>query len=261
MSATDTLTEVKTYREDYGKGHRYFLDGSRVPGVTSILSAGWPKQLAKWGAESVASKAIDNWSKLSRMPVSVRLKALQSAPWEDIDRAGIKGSQVHALAEKIVRGESVKVPSDLAGYVKAHRRFLEDWQVRPELIERPVFSRKHGYAGTLDLAARLRDEKFWLLDIKTSRSGVWGDMSYQLTALRYADFMLDAEENEVPVPEFDDCGIVWLQADGEYQLYPMESNRKVYREFLAVMTVAEAVENAKAYRGDPLSAPVDMGEQ
>ena len=42
-----------------------------------------------------------------------------------------------------------------------------------------MYSVTHGYAGTLDLIATLRDgRKRWLLDLKTSK-GVYGDMALQ----------------------------------------------------------------------------------
>jgi hypothetical protein len=103
---TVEITETTTYRIDHGKYHSYFIDGEKVKGITTLINAGLPKNLAKWGSEQTANKAIDQWSKLARMSVSQRLKELLAAPWENRDGAAIRGTRVHALAEKLVNGES-----------------------------------------------------------------------------------------------------------------------------------------------------------
>jgi hypothetical protein len=251
------IATLTTYREDYGKGHRYYIDGARVPGCTTILNSGFPKQMAKWGAEQAAAKAINNWNKLGRMPISQRLKELEKAPWEDMDRAGIKGTRVHKLAEALLNGEAVSVPADLAGYVKAARKFLTDWKVQPVLVEAPVFSRKHQYGATLDLLALLADDQSWLIDWKTNRSGPFGDVAFQLAASRYADFMMSDDGSEQPLPEINQCGVVWLR-DGEYVFYPYEVSRKTFRQFIAIKGTSEAVEDSKFYRGDPVMPPVQL---
>jgi hypothetical protein len=260
MTATELdlgIETATTYRREYGKGHQYFLDGHKVPGVTSLISAGFPKNLAKWGADTVANKAIDEWPRLARMPVSLRLKTLASAPWSDRDNAAVRGTRIHTIAEQLINGEHVSVPADIAGHVNACREFLSDWQVKPIAVESAVFSRKHGYAGTADLFAHMGDGKTRLLDYKTSRSGIWGDIAFQLAAYRYAEFMLDDSGQEIPIPEVDGCAGIWLTADG-YEVYPIEVTKAVFREFLAVKQVAEAVDNSKFYKGDPMGKPVSL---
>jgi hypothetical protein len=258
-AAKSGSTEVGSYRTDYARGHRYAIDGQKVTSVTTIMSNGWPKNLAKWGAECVSNYAIDNWAKLGRMPLSERIKKLNGAPWATMDRAAMKGTAIHQIAEKLLAGEQATVPEDVAKKVAACQRFLSDFDVKPVHVELPVFSRKHLYAGTSDLIADLADGQRWLLDWKSGKSGVFGDMSYQLSAYRYADFYVDAEGNEIPVPEVDAVGIVWLREDGEYELVPLESNQRVFREFIAIMRVAEAAENSRSYVGMPVAPPVVIG--
>jgi hypothetical protein len=258
-TTTAELTTSQTYRRDHGKGHVYYLDGQKVTGVTTAIGSGFPKNLAKWGAETVANKAIDEWSKLARMPVSQRLKELSSAPWTQRDNAAIRGTRIHAVAEQIASGASLHIPEDIAGHVQSCIAFLRDWQVQPIGLELPVFSRKYGYGGTADLFASMADGKVRLCDYKSSKSGIWGDVAFQLAAYRYAEFALDSEGNEITVPEVDECIAVWLRADG-YEVYPIEVNRRVFRQFLAIMQVSEAVEESKFYRGDPMRPPVKLGD-
>lgn len=253
MSA-EPITEAQTYRKEFGKGHIYILDGQRCPGSTTIMGA-LPKPLAKWGAEKVAELAVNEWSRLARLPIAARLKELEAAPWRDLDHAAVQGTAVHRYAQSLADGHTLTLPGDVAGYVKACRAFFSDWQVQPVLSEVPVFSRKHRYGGSLDLIADLADGKRWLLDYKTGKS-IWGDTGLQLASYRYADFYLNEAGSECDIPEVDECGVVWVRPDGTYELHPYTANRSVFRVFLALKEVYLAQDDIKSYQGPALAKPV-----
>ncbi len=241
-----------TRRVDRGRGHTYLLDGQKVPGVTSIIKGGMPKPaLINWAGNTVAAHAVDHWDDLAQLPHSERLKRLQGAPRADRDAAANRGTQVHGLADALVRGEEVAVPEELAGHVDSYLRFLDDWQVEPLLVEVSVFSRRWRYGGTLDLIADLAGGGRWLLDIKTSRSGPFGEVSAQLAGYRYADIYLDDDGVEHPMPEVQRCGVVWVRSDG-YDLIPFEAGRAEHRALLHMAQVMAFVERARDLRGDAL---------
>ncbi len=245
----------QTGRKNHGRGHSYLLDGAKVPGVTTIIGNGLPKPaLMKWGIRTVANCAVDRWDELADMRPSERLKTLESSPYADRDAAAKRGTEVHGLAERLTRGEEIVVPEELAGHVEACVKFLDDWEPEPLVVERPVFNRKHKYGGTLDLIARLNDGLVWLLDNKTNRSGPFGDTAFQLAAYRYAEFYLDDNGEERPMPQIDRVGVVWLRADG-YDLVPFEAGPQQHREFLYIAQVAQAAERSRDYKGPALEVP------
>lgn len=244
------MTETK--RRNHGRGHSYLLDGHKVDGVTTLINKGFPKTgLINWAAETVAAKAVDEWDELALLPVSERLKALGKAHNAVRNAAGVRGTRVHTLAHKLTLGETVEVPAELKGHVDSCVRFLDEWDAQPILTERPVFSRVHSYAGSPDLVATLRDGKTWLLDWKTNRKGPYGDMAFQLAAYRYAEFYLDDDDLEQPMPEVDEAGVVWLREDG-YDLFPFEAGPAQFRSYLYIAEVARAAEECRDYMGDPL---------
>lgn len=244
------MTETK--RRNHGRGHSYLLDGEPVSGVTTLISKGFPKTgLINWAAETVAAKAVDEWDVLARLPVSERLRTLAKAHNAVRDAAGLRGTRVHALAHRLVLGEQVDVPPELAGHVQSCVRFLDDWDIQPIITEQPVFSREHQYGGSPDLIGKARDGKTWLLDWKTNRKGPYGDMAFQLAAYRYADFYLDEDGLEQPMPDIDEVGVVWLRADG-YDLFPFEAGRAQFRSFLYIAQVAAAAQECRDYMGDPM---------
>lgn len=245
-------------RRNYGRGHGYVdANGSKVPGVTTVVGGGMPKPaLIDWAADATAGYAIDNWADLSAMSISARMKAIQKGRYADRDLAANKGTKVHALAEQLVKGQPVDVPDELAGHVASYVRFLDEWDVRPVLVEAVVMSHKHGYAGTLDLVAELVDpDSFdghvtWLLDVKTGRSGIFGDVALQLAGYRYADVWMDGTE-ERPMPEVQRTGAVHVRADG-YDLVPVEAGPAQHRALLYVQQVAEFAEVSRSLVGEPL---------
>lgn len=221
-------------RRNYARGHAYFLDGEKVPGVTSILGDGLAKPaLINWAARTVAGYAIDHWDDLAAETPSGRLKVLEKAHYADRDAAGKRGTEVHHLAEKLNKGEEVTVPDELSGHVESYVRFLDEHDPRPVLTECPVLSQtKWPYAGTLDLIADFpATGQRLLLDVKTARSGVFPDNALQLAAYRYATHYLDGDDQLQPMPGVDGCAVVHVRADG-YSLVPVEAGPDVHRFFL-----------------------------
>lgn len=242
-------------RKNYGRGHAYYLGDRKLDGVTTILSKGLPKPaLVQWAANTAAALAVDEWDTLAELPPSERLKVISKAPNAARDAAAVKGTRVHALADKLANGEEVAVPEDLAGHVDAYLRFLTDWDVETIYTECPVYHEKYLYAGTFDLIARLRGIP-GLWDVKTNRSGPFGDVAFQLSAYRYATHMLYPDGAAGPVPKVEQCGVVWVRSDG-FDLYPYEADETVFRQFLYIQQVARAAEECRDYRGDALLPPV-----
>ena len=253
--------EIK--RRNYGRGHGYTLNGEKVPGVTTIIGAGLPKPaLMGWAAKTIAEYVADRldqadghvladqliddlaelartkgkpWpDKLSRTKVAELLKGVH---YEDRDQAANRGTAVHNLAEKLAHGEEVEVPEELTGHVDSYLQFLDDWQPTDALLEFVVGNTPHRYSGTGDMIATLIDGRRWLLDIKTSRSGPFGEVALQLAGYRYAEHALIDGET-VPMPQVERCGVIWVRADG-YDLIPFEAGPAEFRQFLYVRQVGD----------------------
>ena len=249
------MIDGQTKRINRGRGHSYVLDGVKVPGVTTLINGGFPRRaLVDWAARTVAGHAVDHWAELAELPPSERLRRLERAHIDERDAAAVRGTRVHRLAEPLARGEEVDVPDELAGHVEACVRFLDQWDVEVIFSERPVFSRRYRYGGSPDLVARLADGQTWLLDWKTNQRGPYGDHAFQLAAYRFAEFWLDENNVERPMPPIDAAGVVWLRADG-YDLYPVEADEHVFRQFLYIAQVSAAAEECRDYIGDALLPP------
>jgi hypothetical protein len=242
--------------------HRYKLDGKWVPGVTTLIKEGLPAPaLMYWSARAVAEWVADHpddVEALRRMGRGPMVQALKEVPWQARDEASAKGTDVHALAERLIHGESVEVPDEIAPYVDACVDFLDTWKVEPLVVERPVAHRAHWWAGTPDFFGRLPDGRVILFDYKTGKSGVWPEAAFQLSAYSHAEFYVDAAGVEQPIPHADLCAAVWLQP-GEYQVIPLKADDETYTEFRYISRVARAAKSAKGTKTEPgyVGQPID----
>jgi hypothetical protein len=227
-----------TRRVNRGSGHSYLLDGEQADSVTWIRDNGIPKPaLIDWAARTTAGYAIDHWDELAAVGIAERLRTLEKARWATTKAAGARGTTVHKIAMRLAAGEEVDVPDAIAGYVDAYLQFVNEWEPDEILVEVPVFNRTLRYAGTLDLIATLADGWVWLIDWKTSASGIWPETAVQLAGYAHAEFYLDADGAERPLPAIDFAGAVWLRHDG-YDLHKVDAGEHTFRIFQYARQVA-----------------------
>jgi len=240
-------------RVETARGHGYRdANNRKIPGVTTIIGDGVPKKaLIEWGPRVTAEYAIDHWEQLSLMALSERLDKLKGARWEATDAGAKRGTEVHLLAERLIKGEEVEIPEAIAGHVESYVRFLDEWEPQPVLVETPVCSYKHGYSGTLDLIADFPSRRTRALcDVKTARSGIWGETALQMAAYRYADVILGEE----PVPPVDEVLGLHVTAE-EVHLIPITAGSEQFRQFLYVQQVARFCAESKELIGSPIDPP------
>lgn len=240
------------------KTHRYWLDGKPVQGVTTLIKGGLPApQLVYWSARTVAEYVADNAEaveSLRDMGRNSMVAALKEVPWTARDRAGVRGTEVHALAEQLVHGEAVEVPEHIAGHVEACARFLDTWQPVGLVVEKSVGHRAHWWAGRPDLVATLPDGRTALFDWKTAK-GIYPETAFQLAAYSHAEFWVeDDETTEHPMPPVDFCAAVHLRADG-YDVIPVNGSDDTYKQFRHLAFVANAAKKARDLVGEPIEAP------
>lgn len=248
----------------YGRQSHYYVDADdrRIPGVTTIIGDGVPKPaLIKWGMNTTAAYAVDHWDDLHAMPVSERLKVLKGAAYAERDAAAKRGTEVHDLAEKLLHGQEVPVPDELAGHVESYVKYLDEWNPQVVIAEVPVVNYDLGFAGTIDLLFDLPDGRRVLADVKTTRSGIFGEVALQLAAYRAAQFYVDRDGAEKPMPHVDECWGIWVRADG-YSVVPVEAGERELLFFRYAKKIAEwQNEISKTVVGEELHAPIAEGQE
>jgi hypothetical protein len=246
---------VTLARRNHGRGHSYLLDGIKAPGVTTILRQLPKDALVEWAGKTTAAYAVDHWDELGALAPSKRLDRLNRARFEDRDAGARRGTEVHRLAEALVSGNEVTVPDELAGHVESYLAFLDAFEPEPVLVEAVIANRAVGYCGTVDLVADMLGER-WLLDVKTARSGIFGETALQLTAYARAEVYLDAEGNEQKMAELgiEHVGGIHIRADG-YDLRELRGDDEMWAVFRHLAWLARHTEDMRDWVGPALDVP------
>jgi len=173
----------------------YTIDGKLYRRVTSMLGGGIPKPaLVGWGIKATSEYAWEHrevWSKLSKTDA---IKLLKGSPYSQRDDAAARGTAVHKTLEALLG--TTPMPQDLTedeqACADAAADFLAQRDSRHLGTEITVFNDSigTGYAGTLDLWEIDREGQTWILDYKTSKSGVFPDMAIQQVAYQRAEYAL-----------------------------------------------------------------------
>ena len=147
-----------------------------------------------------------------------------SQPWL-AEAAARRGTAVHEACALIDYGEIPEETPEIAGYLKAYRRFLADYAPDWELIEHPMGNAELGFAGMLDRYGAI-DGALTLLDIKTGQLHN-AALSAQLTG--YGN-LLYAERGIAP----DQTLALKLSKDGTYELRPVLPDAELLRACLFI---------------------------
>jgi hypothetical protein len=243
--------------------HTYSLDGSWVPGVTSVARfASRPDGLIRWSAREAAAWAAANVDALPVLGPEEWQKTAATASDRVRDRSMLAGTQVHSLAEALVYGSELPAedpnglpwPEDVFRTAEQLARFYDAWNVEPVAHELIVFHESHRWAGRLDLIADLRDGARWLLDYKTGATGVWPETTLQLNAYKRATHC-QLGGDDVAMFAVDRLAAVWLRPDS-WELIPLEDDDEHYSTFGHAMRVAAWVNRrAKSSVLPPLPIP------
>lgn len=261
-------TKTKPVRKDSAIGGRFYeVDGESYPSVTHILSAAIAKPaLINWAANTeraavteAAADLFEEWSKLIVFPQMPRESYLSTllvrlgtvkAHQKALAKGGEIGTQAHKLVEWTMRtaiGAEAGPKPDVSE--KALWAFMawEDWAksvaLKPVLIEQTVYSKVHGFAGTLDMLARVNGE-LTLVDLKTSKS-IYPEMFLQVAAYQKA-----LEEMGYVVP----TGRVILRlpkldTDPAFEVVDVPPVEELFPVFLAAKELWKwSYQNDQAYR-------------
>lgn len=238
-----TVPKVET---TYVSGDRWYVDpgtGEKVPGVSAILNMMPKPALTKWAAREAASFAVSNIdvvAALARSDEKAAVELVKGAPWRKSGKAADSGTEVHGLAEQLMRDRiekrksTFRVPQGTMDFLKNFARFATEFNVYPHLIETTVWDDEYDYAGTFDGLYTLTldgREILAIVDIKTGASGVWPEAALQQTAYARAKWYLDPATGERrPMPQVDAAFGLWLRPEG-WALIPLEIDDVNWEQF------------------------------
>lgn len=221
------------------KTHVYRDGKTLLPSVTSVIGQIEDKGgLIKWAAKMTAKRALDEVIELSRRlrldGYDAALEWLIKASEDYRDAAGVSGSDLHDVADRISRGEPkpAHLDRDTEAMLANVDQFYADFAVTTIASEVRVANRDLGYAGTTDGLLHIPSygELPVVSDWKTSASGYrrpeysHGKHAMQLAPYSRAEVMFHLEDRtEEPMPPVNqDTGlIIFIRPEG-YKVYEFD---------------------------------------
>lgn len=247
-----TPTEVTTKsRKQTRAGRFYDIEGDSFPSVTTILGVISKPALMNWAAkverEMVLSVSADLYADIAKTPPMTRVAWLmtmnvrlgkEKASAKELTKAGDIGSQCHALIEWTLKGELMYEAGPSPRISDAAQWAFMSWQdwrravnLKPVAVEQVVYSRIHGYAGTLDLLAEV-DGVLTVIDWKTGKA-VYSESHLQNAAYRQAIREMGHGDPKqgliVRLPK--------IESDPFFEVVPAKSEETMFPKFLDAKSV------------------------
>lgn len=167
-------------------GRFYTIDGRKYPSVTTILNVLNKPQLVNWAIRLTRDYVrqelfvLRRANSLKDLNVDDLLAKSALEPNRVKNAAAHHGTDIHRRIAGYVDSQHF----DHYPILAAFRTWQDEAQFVTVAAEKLVFSREHGYAGTVDLIGTLNG-RLAVLDIKTGR-GVYPEYKLQLAAYAIA---------------------------------------------------------------------------
>jgi len=202
--------------------HDYTYAGKTYPGTTNILKIiDKSGPLMVWAANNTAEAAIELVAELPKMLAEIGPKGVKAALRErgtrKRDDASQLGTDVHDLADRMIKGEPLPEMSDAIRVRVEHvARWWEasGWVARAS--EAMLVNPEMQYGGTLDLLAYDREGRTTLLDYKTG-AGVYKEVVLQLTAYSDATY-IESDKGFFTMPKVDRCMVLHVTTEGAREI-------------------------------------------
>lgn len=225
--------------------HLYTVDDSvlgfvkkRVLGITSVLGTIAKPALMYWAVNQaiellerklVCGQIIDEVQKKELLEEARRLHTVRKTKAANI------GTMIHEWVETYVKAKitakqtpNLPMNEQMQNACNAFLMWEKETNAKFFHSERKVYSRKHQYAGTLDLEGEV-DGKPVIIDIKTS-SGIYPEMAYQTSA-----YLKAREEEEKK--EYAERWIVRIGKDGVLETKLFKEHDKDFQAFLGALSI------------------------
>lgn len=170
------LREISADTTDHG---RFYTcpEGEIYPSVTTVLSVIEKEGLVKW-----------------------RERVGEEEAKKIMQRAGVRGTAVHDMAEKYLRGEDWKkgqMPANIMSFLPIQKALYENVD-DIYYIEAPLYSHYLKTAGRVDLVARWKGKRA-IIDFKTSRIDKTEDIIHNYFMQEAAYAVMIEELTGIPI--------------------------------------------------------------
>ena len=232
------MPELKTVTLAGSRFYEHPVTGQQVPGVTTVIDVLSKPALPRWAAKETATFAVANRKSWQDLDDAAAVDLLKGAAWRLSGGAMSKGTEIHAIAEKLLMNQPVDfVPPDIQNAVRGVAQIIEWLQPEPIHVESSLWNMTYGYAGTCDLIAKI-DGETWLLDWKSSKD-VYPDNGLQIAAYSRAEVIIRPNGTETPMPKIDKFAVCHVPKEGKASVVMIDVTDADFKAFCAALAVFE----------------------
>lgn len=245
--------------------HSYWMSATpddtrriRVTGATTLKKKGLPIEGLKfWSARTVAEYVADNPERVDHLREMGRgpmVNALKGVPFEAADQAALRGTAIHALAEKIIHGETVDVSDEHMPLIEGYIAWLDAFDVKFEWTEKSLGNRSFWYAGRGDFRGSIEDQPC-SADWKTG-GRVYGGDGLQVAAYDNAEFYVndDDPDTEIAIEPTGSLAVVHI-TPYETRHHWVKDPAAAWQWFKHVAYVGRNADEIDGCLGDPEPLP------
>ena len=194
MTTKYSLYQGKVILEFDENKHIYSVNGKTIYGTTSITGVINKPALVYWAANMAADAFLANMEAgkpLDEVQIKELSNIIRTAHAQKKDKAADIGTMIHEWLEQFLKAGLAKKPipkkpinPEMKNAIEAFLSWTKKNKVKFTETERKVYSKKYGYAGTLDAIAVVNG-KPTIVDFKTSNA-IYPEMFLQTVAYQSA---------------------------------------------------------------------------
>jgi len=155
-------------------------------------------------------------------------------PKDILERAAARGTTVHALCAGIAKGNWIPdgmISDEFIGYVNSFRKWQEAQVKEFVIIEKRYTDEVKRYTGQLDFVVKCTDNKYYLVDLKTSSRP---QKTYHIQMAAYKELLT---QNRIAI---EGAMLVYLNKDGEFpDIDLIDDMREEFDVFLSAVKCYE----------------------
>ncbi|MGZ4973506.1 MAG: PD-(D/E)XK nuclease family protein [Limisphaerales bacterium] len=169
-----------------------------LPSVTNILGVIAKPGLEAWKIEQGIMAAL-TLPALPGEPIDAYARRVVNDMDAQVEKAADFGTAIHAACELYAREKLLPSDPTLLAFIEPWRVWFDENVERVECIETIFVSLEHGYAGRVDMIAKLKDIGWCVVDFKTqkvkrSSKGEAKPAFYETWPLQLAAYAFAAEK-------------------------------------------------------------------
>lgn len=227
--------------------HLYTIGTEKIQGVTGVLGVINKPALVGWAAKMCGEYALANLKpgeSMDEVEIEDFVTEMKKAHRKASSKAATIGTVAHNYIEGAIKYKlgihdkpPVKPANEQAlNAINAYADFAKHYEIEYHASEPKIYSKLHGYAGTLDIDATIGGKRC-IVDLKTS-NGIYPEAFLQTAAYQ------QARQEELGI-RYDERWIVRIGKDGQFETRASTLFEQDIEAFVAALTLRKRLSEMK----------------